>query len=259
MAVSHRTVYAGGGFIAIGGHTHRYVVALRASNGAATAWRPRANGDVGALAVWGSTVYVGGYFTAIGGQTRKNIAALRASSGSAMAWNPRANWRVSALAVSGSTVYIGGYFTAVAGKSRHHVAALRTGSGTATAWNPNANADVNALAVSGSTVYAGGGFGSIGDETRPALARFSPITGPWIGAVRPVSGRVGATVTIAGWNFGASRGTAKVFFGGKAATSYVLWRATKIEVKVPRLATGRVSVTVGMTGATSNAKTFKVL
>ncbi len=66
-------------------------------------------------------------------------------------------------------------------------------------------------------------------------------------------------MTLTGWNFGATRGTAKVYFGGKAATRYVSWSATKIEVKVPTLAKGSKTVTVRTAGGRSNAKTFRVI
>ena len=64
---------------------------------------------------------------------------------------------------------------------------------------------------------------------------------------------------ITGWNFGASRGTAKVFFGGTAATRYVSWSATKIRVKVPKLAEGRRPVRVVTSGGTSNAMIFRLI
>ena len=139
--------------------------------------------------------------------------------------------RSSALAVSGSTVYVGDDFTSIGGKTRRHLAALKANSAPATPWNPDASGDGRRPRRSGATVYAGGTFDSIdsiGGQTRYCLARFSPITGPWVGSLRPARGRVGAAVTLTGWNFGATRGTAKVYFGGKAATRYVSWSATEI-------------------------------
>jgi hypothetical protein len=70
---------------------------------------------------------------------------------------------------------------------------------------------------------------------------------------------VGATLTITGSGFGASRGGARVFFGSKAAMRYVLWSATKIKVRVPALGAGRTTVTVRTAAGKSNAKGFKVL
>ena len=80
-----------------------------------------------------------------------------------------------------------------------------------------------------------------------------------IAALRPQHGAVGATVTITGSGFGARRAGAKVFFGGKAAGRYVSWSATKVKVKVPKLAAGKKAVTIVTGGGRSAAKVFTVL
>ena len=85
-------------------------------------------------------------------------------------------------------------------------------------------------------------------QARYDLVRFSPITSPWIGSLQPTRGKVGITLTINGWNFGAHRGTSKVYFGSKAVTTYVSWSATKIKVRVPTLAKGKKLVTVKTCG-----------
>ncbi len=195
----------------------------------------------------------------MGGQTRERIAALDAGSGAATPWDPEANGEVDALAVSGETIYAGGAFTTIGGSSRLRIAALPASHATATAWNPEASDAVDALAFAGRTLYAGGAFAAIGGQPQwPRLARFSPLPSPRIGALRPSRGAVGATLTITGSGFGASRGGARVFFGSKAAMRYVLWSATKIEV-VPALGAGRTTVTVRTAAGKSNAKGFKVL
>ncbi len=81
---------------------------------------------------------------------------------------------------------------------------------------------------------------------------------PHVGSLLPARGRVGITLTITGTGFGAHRGTAKVYFGSKAVTTYLSWSATKIKVRVPRLAKGKKSVTVKTAGGRSNPKTFTV-
>ncbi|HVP15659.1 MAG TPA: hypothetical protein VMS88_08945, partial [Terriglobales bacterium] len=192
LAVSESTVYAGGEFTSIGGQARKFIAALDATTGAATAWDPNAGGigsvyaSVYALAVDGSTVYAGGYFTSIGGQTRNHIAALDATTGAATDWNPNANDAVDALALSGSTVYAGGYFTSVGGQVRLGVAALDATTGAATAWSADVGnapyypymwARVLALAVSGSAVYAGGYFTSIGGQARNCIAALDATTG----------------------------------------------------------------------------------
>ncbi|MCB0102674.1 MAG: class F sortase [Anaerolineales bacterium] len=176
IAVSGNTVYAGGGFTAIGGQARNRIAALDATvnTNNATAWNPDASDRVRTLAVSGNTVYVGGFFTTIGGQTRNRIAALDATvnTNNATAWNPNANALVYTLVVSGNTVYAGGLFTAIGGQARNRIAALdaTVNTNNATAWNPDANYDVYALAVSGNTIYAGGGFTNIGGQARNFIA-----------------------------------------------------------------------------------------
>jgi len=110
LVVHGTTVYAVGAFDTIGGLGRKYIAALDAITGNATAWTPNPNGIVHSLAVSGTTVYAGGSFTSIGGQSRNNIAALDASTGNALGWNPQADSPVLSLAVNGSTVYAGGDF-----------------------------------------------------------------------------------------------------------------------------------------------------
>src|SRR4029077_14125815 len=79
---------------------------------------------------------------------------------------------------------------------------------------------------------------------------------PAIASLTPASGPVGSVVTIAGSNFGATKGTSTVTFNGTTAAP-TSWLATSIVVPVPAGATtGNVIVTVG--GVASNAMTFTV-
>jgi hypothetical protein len=82
---------------------------------------------------------------------------------------------------------------------------------------------------------------------------------PAITLLNPTKGHVGATVTITGTGFGATRGTSKVMFGSKAATKYVSWSATMIKVKVPATTAGTKAVKVVTKAGTSKSKKFKVL
>jgi hypothetical protein len=82
---------------------------------------------------------------------------------------------------------------------------------------------------------------------------------PHLNHLKPIKAKPGVTVTISGSGFGAKRGTSKVLFGSVAVSKYVSWSATKIKVKVPKLAKGKRSVTVRTSGGKSNAKTFKVI
>jgi hypothetical protein len=80
--------------------------------------------------------------------------------------------------------------------------------------------------------------------------------GPTITTVSPSSGPIGTSVTIAGANFGATRGASVVRFNGTAATP-TNWSSGSIVVPVPGGATtGPVTVTVG--GTVSNGVPFTV-
>ncbi len=196
LAISGSTVYAGGEFTKIGGETRERLAAVcvtakcegEVAAGKATAWNPKANGTVEALAISGSTVYAGGEFTKIGTETRERLAAVCATAkcegevaaGKATAWNPTANKTVNAVAISGSTAYAGGEFTEVGGSLRERLAAVcvtakcegEVAAGKATAWNPSPNGSVAALTVSGGTLYAGGGFTSMETGDRSGFASF---------------------------------------------------------------------------------------
>jgi len=89
------------------------------------------------------------------------------------------------------------------------------------------------------------------------LALVSAATAGTISTVSPVSGPVGATVTITGTGFGASQGTSTVTFNGTSSGTASSWSDTGITVTVPSGATtGDVVVTVG--GVASNGVTFMV-
>src|SRR5207245_4990931 len=109
---------------------------------------------------------------------------------------------------------------------------------------------VPAGATTGNVVATVGGVagsGAIFTVTNPA---------PHITNLNPTSGLVGASVTIAGANFGAAQGTSTVKFNGTVAVP-TSWSATSIVAPVPAGATtGNVVVTVG--GVASNGVSFTV-
>jgi hypothetical protein len=81
-------------------------------------------------------------------------------------------------------------------------------------------------------------------------------TAPTIASLTPNHGAVGASITIAGTNFGATQGASTVTFNGTTATPSG-WADTSITVPVPAGATtGNVVVTVG--GVASNGSAFTV-
>jgi len=83
---------------------------------------------------------------------------------------------------------------------------------------------------------------------------------PTLTSVSPDSGKTNDTITVVGTNFGSSRGSSTVAFGGTNAGTYVSWSATQIKAVVPSgLSTGNVNVTVNVGGKSSNTKSFKSL
>lgn len=114
LVVSGSTVYAGGGFLAVGGLTRNLLAAIDTS-GAVTSWDPNAIGySVGALILSGNTVYAGGNVNSVGGLDRFGLAAID-SSGAVTSWTANLASRVSvlSLAVSAGALFVGGEFTGV--------------------------------------------------------------------------------------------------------------------------------------------------
>ena len=98
------------------------------------------------------------------------------------------------------------------------------------------------VTVSGVTVNAG---------------TFTVLPRPTITSLNPASAAVGATVTITGTNFGATRGTSTLTFNGTPATSISSWSATSITAVVPNGATSG-SVVVTVSGVASAGTYFTV-
>jgi hypothetical protein len=97
----------------------------------------------------------------------------------------------------------------------------------------------------GIVAFKAGASGGGGGGSAPGITSLTPSTGP-----------VGTAVTIAGSNFGSTRGTSTVTFNGTPATT-TSWSASSIVVPVPSGATtGSVVVTVG--SVASNSQTFTV-
>ena len=87
---------------------------------------------------------------------------------------------------------------------------------------------------------------------------FTVVAAPSITSLSPTSGAVGASVTIAGANFGATQGSGSVSFNGSTATSITSWSATSIVVIVPTGATTG-NVVVNASGVNSNGMSFTVV
>ena len=108
-----------------------------------TAFNPKANGSVNAIAVQADgKILVGGFFSgvnSIGGQTRNRMARLDAVTGLADAFDPNANTTVRAIAVQADgRILVGGDFTSIGGQTRNRIARLDAATGLADLFDPNA-------------------------------------------------------------------------------------------------------------------------
>jgi hypothetical protein len=123
-------------------------------------------------------------------------------------------------------------------------------AGTPTSWNATTiKVPVPTGATTGNVVVRASGVDSNG---KPFTVPPSPI----ITSLSPNSGLPGSAVTIAGSNFGATKGSSTVKFNGITAAT-TSWSATSIGVSVPAAATtGNVVVTVS--SVASNGVTFTV-
>jgi hypothetical protein len=121
---------------------------------------------------------------------------------------------------------------------------------TPTSWSATSiTVPVPTGAITGNVVVTVGGIASNGFS-------FTVLPTPAITSLTPASGPVGASVTIAGTNFGATQGSSTITFSGIVATP-TSWNATSIAAPVPNGAiTGNVVVTVN--GVASNGVSFSV-
>ena len=166
------TLYFGGDFALVNGHSRRNAAAVSSGIGTLRAWSPASTADVvGELTVSasGNTVFVGGRST--GGYAQ----AYGPTAGGTPVWNVATNGDVEALVVSSSILYAGGHFTTVGGSTRHHLAALRASGGTLQSWAPDANGVFGAFgaAITSSRVVFGGEFTTINGAAHEGVAQFS--------------------------------------------------------------------------------------
>lgn len=172
LLVVGSSVYIGGNFTSVGGAERNKLAEVDARTGAATAWNPRPNSEVWALASDDESIYTGGYFTSLGNWRRRTcLAALDATTGELTSWDARlAGYQVQVLAVRGSTLYVGGDFSEVGGLGRSYLAAFDLGTGDPVPWAPGPSGPVWCLAASDTVLYVGGLFGSIGGQERHHVA-----------------------------------------------------------------------------------------
>ncbi len=170
FAIDGNTVYAGGSFTLSHGSngTRRYLAAIDATTGVATAWNPAPDGTVFALALSGQVLYVGGAFSTIAGEPRSNLAAFDSATGALLPFDAHVTGldteisSVRSLAVHEPTVYVGGRFSMVAGQPRDNLAAVDSSSAGLLPWSPPTTSSgamtgvtVSTLAASATVVAAG--------------------------------------------------------------------------------------------------------
>jgi hypothetical protein len=176
-------IYLGGAFTSVNGKPRSGLAAINANTGRLTAWAPKANRAVLALAASpsGESIYAGGEFTSINGIARGHVVAISASTGRVRKeWNAHADLPVYSLATWGRRVYLGGAFRKVNGRNRLHLAAVRPAEGKLYAnWTPTTNGIVRTLGLSPNNrrLYAGGSYSVISGKSRPNLAALHPATG----------------------------------------------------------------------------------
>ncbi len=108
-------------------------------------------------------------------------------------------------------------------------------------------------AVNPAVAWAGGNDGVVlrtirgGDDSPDLLS------------VNPSSGKAGAEVELRGCDFGSSRGSSKVTFGGVEAQEYLYWSNGVVRVRVPSgLPVGKVEVRVYTENGVSNVQSFNI-
>ena len=172
VSADGNTLYFGGDFALVNGHSRRNAAAVSSGIGTLRAWSPASTADVvGELTVSasGNTVFAGG--RGAGGY----VQAYGPNVGGTPVWNVATNGDVEALAVSSSILYVGGHFTSVGASTRHHLAALRASGGALQSWAPDANGVFGAFgaAISSSRVAFGGEFTTIGGAAHQRVVQFS--------------------------------------------------------------------------------------
>ncbi|RMG55905.1 MAG: T9SS C-terminal target domain-containing protein [Bacteroidetes bacterium] len=177
------TLYVGGDFTQIGGHSMQGVAALDAGSGQILpAWQNNSlatgtNGSVRSLILGGGVIYLGGSFTQLNGQSRAYLASVNPANGGVLGFNPGANAVVYDLAYQGGTLYAGGSFNQVAGQSQLYLAALDGAGQLVPGFAPQANGTVLALDAYNGQLWVGGNFTQIGGQPRNRLAQVNFLTG----------------------------------------------------------------------------------
>ena len=172
----HGGWFVGGQFSSVGGQTRRNLAHITAQ-GRVSAWNPRPDAPVRALALVGRGLVVAGDFTHLGSRPAAHLVRLGLTRAHVQ-WAGALNGDALSLALSAdrSTVYVGGSFTGAGSAARSHIAAFDARSGRLRAgFHPSADAPVRALAVLGRSVWLGGDFGVVAGKTRHHLASVTSV------------------------------------------------------------------------------------
>ncbi|MFT4009804.1 MAG: PKD domain-containing protein [Nocardioidaceae bacterium] len=177
-----KRLYLGGTFTTVNGVARKFIAAV-SSTGVGTlvsAFAPRPNARVQAIAVTSTKVYFGGVFTAVGSSTRGRLAAWDLATKSLTSWAPAAKggkvWSM-ALIPDQSRLIAGGAFTSVngssgkAGSSGYGLAMVNTSTGALVSMaassviaNGGADAAITSVHIDGDSAYVSGyTFGSGGN------------------------------------------------------------------------------------------------
>lgn len=151
-------------------------------------------------------------------------------------------------AVGASVTISGSAFGATQGSST--VKFNNTTATSITSWT-----DTSIVAVVPPGATTGGVVVKVSNKNSNSVT-FTVVAAPSITNLTPNSGAVGASVTIAGQNFGNPQGSGTVNFNGTAAT-VTSWNASSIVVIVPSSATTG-NVIVRASGVNSNGVSFTV-
>jgi hypothetical protein len=163
MTVSGTTLYVGGLFRTIAGHSQRHLAAFDLATGEfLTAWRPHPNDNISTMSADPATnsLFIGGGFTAVSGIARDKLAAITLDTGSVVIGFDPGTRRPG---VSGDTAVRGVVATGsrliAAGEFVPHIQSFDPVTGLLQPWLDHAPYRIQTVAADGTNVYAGSGNG----------------------------------------------------------------------------------------------------
>jgi len=209
------------------------------------------NGTTATVTSWGSTSIV--VTVPSGAATGNVVVTVSGTASNGKSFTVLATPSISSLsptsgAVGASITISGSNFGSTQGSS---TVKFNGTTATVTSWGASSiAATVPSGATTGNVVVHTSGVDTNG-------VSFTVLPTPSISSLSPTSGAVGASVTIAGSNFGSTQGTSTVKFNGTAA-SVTSWSASSVIATVPAGATTG-NVVVHASGVDSAGKSFTVV